>query len=110
MCCNINSRCLGWIWDGFQPVGPGEAVAAGVAQQLPHHGMDHVLAGICAVSIAEKHSVSIAVCYRYFMHMEAPIKNKNILKPVKKKIVQILLLVCFSGDVWLSHGVDPSRS
>lgn len=74
------------------------------------HGMDHVLAGICAVSIAEKHSVSIAVCYRYFMHMEAPIKNKNILKPVKKKIVQILLLVCFSGDVWLSHGVDPSRS
>lgn len=92
-------------------LGLGTAVAAvgelrgGTAAPPPRQG-PRVRQRFVPISIAEKR-----VCYRHFMHLEAPIKNKNILKPVGGKIIiQILLLGCFSDDIWLSHGVDSSRS
>lgn len=89
-------------------LGPGAAVAAagglwgGTAAPPPRHG-PRVRQGFVPISIAQKH-----VWYRHFMHLEASIKKKNILKSVLKSIIQILLLLCFSDDVWLSHGWIPA--
>lgn len=63
MCCNMDSRCLSCVWDGFQPAGAGGSCGCSrraVGWHSSSPTMARVRQGFVPVYTAEKHA-----CHRY---------------------------------------------